>query len=106
MKNLRRAFILILIAALGACQRGGATSGGPAGSPPPMVVDLATVELKPVERTTEFVGTVKSRRSTSLQPQVEGFLTRIDVQSGDRVAPGMLLMEIDSRPQQAGIASL
>jgi RND family efflux transporter MFP subunit len=28
------------------------------------------------------------------------------VQSGDRVQPGTLLMEIDSRPQQAGIASL
>ena len=37
-----------------------------------------------------------------MQPQVEGFITRIAVKSGDRVAAGALLMEIDSRSQQAG----
>jgi RND family efflux transporter MFP subunit len=71
-----------------------------------MAVEIVTVEPKPVERTSEFVGTIKSRRSTNLQPQAEGFLTRIAVRSGDRVQPGTLLMEIDSRPQEAGIASL
>ncbi len=69
-------------------------------------MEIVTVEPKPVERTSEFVGTIKSRRSTNIQPQAEGFLTRIVVRSGDRVQPGALLMEIDSRPQQAGIASL
>lgn len=65
-----------------------------------------TLEPKPVEQTTEFVGTVKSRRSMNIQPQVEGFITRIAARSGDRVKPGALLMEIDSRPQQAAISSL
>jgi len=41
-----------------------------------------------------------------VQPQVEGYLTRIDVKSGDRVGTGAALMEIDSRSQQAAIASL
>jgi RND family efflux transporter MFP subunit len=67
---------------------------------------MVTLEPKPVEQTTEFVGTVKSRRSTNIQPQVEGFITRIAVRSGDRVKPDALLMEIDSRPQQAAISSL
>ena len=71
-----------------------------------MPVEIVTIESKPVERVSEFVGTIKSRRSTSIQPQAEGFLTRIAVRSGDRVQPGALLMEIDSRPQQASIASL
>lgn len=71
-----------------------------------MPVEIITVEPKPVERTSEFVGTIKSRRSTNIQPQAEGFLTRIAVRSGDRVKPGTLLMEIDSRPQEAAVASL
>ena len=66
-----------------------------------MAVDIATLEAKPVEQTTEFVGTVKSRRSTDIQPQVEGFITRITAKPGQRVAAGAVLMEIDSRVQQA-----
>ena len=51
-----------------------------------MPVEIVTLAAKPVEQISEFVGTVKSRRSTNIQPQVEGFITRIAVKSGDRVA--------------------
>ena len=77
-----------------------------AGGPPAMPVEAVTLAEQPVEQTTEFVGTVKSRRSTIVQPQVEGFVTRILVRSGDRVRPGAPLMQIDSRMQQAAVASL
>jgi RND family efflux transporter MFP subunit len=70
-----------------------------------MAVGVVTLAFKPVEQTTEFVGTIKSRRSTNVQPQVEGFITHIAVKSGDRVEAGATLMEIDSRAQQAAIAS-
>ncbi|MGE5126676.1 MAG: efflux RND transporter periplasmic adaptor subunit [Betaproteobacteria bacterium] len=79
--------------------------GGPAGGPP-LPVEVVTLTARPVERATEFVGTVKSRRSTTVQPQVEGFVTRILVHSGDRVRPGTPLVEIDVRMQQAAVASL
>ncbi len=71
-----------------------------------MPVEVVTLAARPVERTTEFVGTVKSRRSTTVQPQVEGFVTRILAHSGDRVRPGTPLVEIDVRMQQAAVASL
>jgi RND family efflux transporter MFP subunit len=61
---------------------------------------------KPVEQTSEYIASLKSRRSTTIQPQVEGFLTRIAVRSGQQVSRGALLFEIDSGPQQAGLASL
>src|SRR5690606_13146023 len=77
-----------------------------AGGPPPMPVEAITLEPKPVERVSEFVGVLKSRRSTTIQPQVEGFITRIHVQSGARVNPGALLMEIDAGRQRAAVASL
>lgn len=71
-----------------------------------MPVEAVTLQEGPVEQTSEFIATLKSRRSTTIQPQVEGFLTRIAVRSGDQVRQGAVLFEIDSRPQQAGLASL
>jgi RND family efflux transporter MFP subunit len=71
-----------------------------------MPVEGVKLEARPVEQTTEFVGTVKSRRSTTVQPQVEGFVTRILVRSGDRVRPGAPLMQIDAGMQQAAVATL
>jgi RND family efflux transporter MFP subunit len=71
-----------------------------------MPVEAVTLATKPVEQTTEFVGTVKSRKSTTVQPQVEGFITRIVARSGDRVGAGAVLMEIDPRMQQAAVSNL
>ncbi|MEZ5289047.1 MAG: efflux RND transporter periplasmic adaptor subunit [Vicinamibacterales bacterium] len=94
-----------------ACGRGGDAAGGPGGPggpgrPPPMPVEIQTLAEQPVERTSEFIGSLKSRRSTTIQPQVEGFLTRIAVRSGESVARGAVLFEIDSAPQQAAAAAL
>ena len=71
-----------------------------------MPVEVVTLKPRPVEQTSEFVGTVKSRRSTTVQPEVEGFVTRILVRSGDQVAPGTPLMQIDARGQEAAVANL
>jgi len=77
-----------------------------AGGPPATPVEAVTLAEHPVAQTTEFVGVVKSRQSTIVQPQVEGIVTRILVRSGDRVRPGAPLMQIDPRMQQAAVASL
>jgi RND family efflux transporter MFP subunit len=71
-----------------------------------MPVEIQALEMKPVERSTEFVGTIKSRHTVTVQPQVEGFITRINVVSGARVRPGAVLMEIDATSQQAAVATL
>ena len=104
----RLTFVWIIAAAVAsACTAG--TSGDPAaaaGAMPPMPVELLTLEARPVEQATEFVGTIKSLRSMTVQPQVEGFLTRIHVTSGQRVTPGTPLFEIDAVTQGAIVASL
>jgi RND family efflux transporter MFP subunit len=110
-KALQLLGILLTVAAVSCGGGDGAASGGSGGANgrggmPAMPVDMITVEAKPVEQTGEFVGTVKSRRQTNVQPQVEGFITRINVKAGDRVNAGAQLMQIDSRSQQAGIVSL
>jgi len=73
---------------------------------PPMPVEMITLANAPVEQTSEFVASLKSRRSSTIQPQAEGHLTRIAVRSGERVSQGALLFEIDSAPDQAALASL
>jgi RND family efflux transporter MFP subunit len=100
---------LVLIgAATSACGGGepAAPAGPPGGGMPPMPVEAITLVNKPVEQVSEFVASLKSRRSSTIQPQAEGHLTRIAVRSGQRVSQGALLFEIDSAPEQAALASL
>lgn len=73
---------------------------------PPMPVEAITLAAKPVEQMNEFVASLKSRRSSTIQPEVEGFITRIAVRSGERVAKGAVLFEIDSAPERAALGSL
>jgi RND family efflux transporter MFP subunit len=72
-------------------------------APQPLPVNTQTVRLTPVPRVDEYVATVKSRRSASIQPQVDGSLTRILVKSGDHVHAGQVLMTIDPLKQQATV---
>jgi RND family efflux transporter MFP subunit len=102
-RSSRRALSFLALPLLAAC---GGGAGARAGGPPPMPVEVVTLAERPVEQATEFVGTVKSRRSTTVQPQVEGFVTRILVRSGDRVQPGAPLMQIDAGMQKAQVAGL
>jgi len=92
--------------ALAGLAAGCGKAAGPAGGPPAVAVEVVTLEERRVEQTTEFVATVKARGSTTVQPQVEGFITRILVRSGDRVQPGTALVQIDPRMQQAAVANL
>ena len=82
-----------------------AGQGGPQG-PPPMPVQLETVHAAPVEDATEYVGALKSLRSTLVQPQVDGRITRVFVKSGDRVKEGDPIVQIDARRQAAAVSSL
>jgi RND family efflux transporter MFP subunit len=106
----RCGLVALLAISLSGCQRndpGAAHGPGSANGPPmAMPVEAVTLAAKPVERKTEYIATVKSRRSTTIQPQVEGFITRIPARSGQRVSRGAVLMEIDSGRQQAAVAML
>lgn len=110
--RIPRVFAFCSVAALaipgGACSGGqeAGAGGPPGGVMPPMPVEIVTLTAKPVEQTSEFVASLKSRQSTTIQPEVEGFITRIAVRSGQRVERGTLLFEIDSAPEQAALGSL
>ena len=96
----------LLAGAMAAAGCGGGQGAARPGGPPPAAVEAVTLGNAPVERTSEFIGTVKSRRSTTIQPQVDGIIRRIAVASGARVTPGAVLLEIDAERQQASVATL
>ena len=68
-----------------------------------MPVMVQTIALGDVPSTNTYVATIKSRRSTTLQPQVAGNLTKILVKSGDAVRAGQVLMQIDPLKQVATV---
>src|SRR6185312_1959985 len=92
--------------ALTGCKKDTAgAAGGPAAGGPPraMPVQVQMVAPTPLANTDTYVATIKGRRSATMQPQVEGNLTRILVKSGDRVKAGQVLMTIDPLKQQATV---
>jgi RND family efflux transporter MFP subunit len=95
-------FVLLGLASTG-CQKKQAAPA--AAGMQAMPVQTATVMLAPVPQSSEFVATIKSRRSATLQPQVNGRLTQIYLRSGDHAKAGQPLMEIDPREQEATVAS-
>ncbi len=72
-------------------------------APPPMPVQVQPVTMNNVPESDTYVATIKSRRTTTLQPQVDGRITRILVHSGQKVGAGQLLMQIDPLKQQATV---
>jgi len=62
--------------------------------PMAMPVKVESVSVQPVPVSDDYVATIKSRRSATIQPQVSGNLTQIFVHSGDHVKSGQLLMEL------------
>ena len=84
-----------------ACNRG-AAAPAPA-APPPAAVKLLALQPKPIERASEFIAALRSLRSTTIQPEVAGSVTRIFVKSGDRVRAGTPLVQIDPDKQEAAV---
>jgi len=83
----------------------GSDKSAKAAAPQAMPVKVHTAALQKVDDTTEYVATLKSRDSAVVSPQVEGIITQIFVHSGDHVADGTPLMQIDPAKQQATVKS-
>jgi RND family efflux transporter MFP subunit len=101
----RLTLLAVLAATLvGACHRGDPASAGPPAMPP-MGVGTIVLQNKPIEQASDFIATVRSLKSSTVQPDVEGVVTRIFVKSGDRVAAGAPIVQIKPEKQQASVQS-
>jgi RND family efflux transporter MFP subunit len=72
---------------------------------PAMPVQVAPISLAPVPTSDTYVATIKSRRSATIQPQVDGNITHIYARSGDLVKAGQVILQIDPLKQIATVQS-
>ncbi len=73
--------------------------------PPGIRVRLSPVETATINDSSEYIANLESRRSVTLQPQIEGRITRILVREGDNVPAGKPLVQVDPDEQQAAVNS-
>ena len=89
----------LLVLAVAGCSK----PAPPPPAPQAMPVQVQPVSLNDVPRGDTYVATIKSRRTTTVLPQVDGRVTRILVHSGQNVKAGELLLQIDPLKQLAAV---
>ncbi|HKW87423.1 MAG TPA: efflux RND transporter periplasmic adaptor subunit [Candidatus Acidoferrales bacterium] len=92
---------LILAAFVAGCSRKPVTHA----APPPASVKTQVLQLVPIPDSSEYLATLKSRRSAAINPQVAGQVVKIYVKSGDHVSADAPLLQIDPSKQQAALGS-
>ena len=70
-----------------------------------MPVQVQPVATQTIEDTSEYLSIMKSRHSAIINPQVEGYVTKIFVKSGDRVQASQALLQIDPLKQESALSS-
>lgn len=72
-------------------------------TPPPPVVEVASVEQKDIPIYGEWIGTLSGQVNADVKAQVTGYLLTQNYKEGSYVTKGQLLFEIDSRTFQAAL---
>jgi membrane fusion protein (multidrug efflux system) len=70
------------------------TNGGPARPPS---VEVARVEVIELMDEAQAVGSLRSRQSVVLRPEVSGRITQLNFRDGERVRRGQLLVQLDDQ---------
>jgi RND family efflux transporter MFP subunit len=104
----RQGYLLLLSLLVGSfatgCQKS-ATGDAHAAGPTAMPVQVQIAPSVKIAETTEYLSILKSRHSAAINPQVEGYITKIFVKSGDKVSAGKQLLQIDPLKQEATLSS-
>ncbi|WP_048438743.1 efflux RND transporter periplasmic adaptor subunit [Caenimonas sp. SL110] len=82
---------------------GGPSAGGPGGPARPPAVEVAKVELIKLTDDAQAVGSLRSRQSVVLRPEVSGRVTKLNFRDGDRVRRGQLLVQFDDQLPMAQV---
>ncbi|MEH2433569.1 MAG: efflux RND transporter periplasmic adaptor subunit [Nostoc sp.] len=62
-------------------------------------VKISTVQSGIIEESSDFIASLKSQRSVILQPRIQGQVTQVFVKSGDPVAQGAAILQVDPTSQ-------
>jgi membrane fusion protein (multidrug efflux system) len=74
-----------------------APAGQASGPARPPAVEVARVELIKLTDDAQAVGSLRSRQSVVLRPEVSGRVTQLNFRDGDRVRRGQLLVQLDDQ---------
>jgi RND family efflux transporter MFP subunit len=96
---VRKLSLVLLVATLAGCKP--AAKAPP--PPPPREVEVLVMAPTEVRDTTEYLGTLLSRQSATVSPQVNGTIRKIHVKPGQKVEAGAPLLEIDAREETAAV---
>jgi len=99
---LTSCILMLGLTAVG-CRQAAAPAPAAGAAGQAMPVQTVVVALQPVPQSSDYVATIKSRRSTTMQAQISSRITQIMVQSGDKVRAGQPLMTLDSLQQQSTV---
>ncbi|MGH7232683.1 MAG: efflux RND transporter periplasmic adaptor subunit [Nitrospiraceae bacterium] len=90
----------------GKAEHGPGQPPAPNGGPPSfaMPVEVAPVTVGPLTETVNAVGTLEANESVMIRPEIPGRITRVNVQEGQKVKKGTVLLELDSAELEAQLA--
>jgi membrane fusion protein (multidrug efflux system) len=90
-----------LLAAAAAASCGSPADSAAVKGPPPVSVELVSVEHRPIRDVVQFVGQLEAEESVPLRSEVDGIVASVEFQEGDRVAKGALLFRLRDDEQRA-----
>ena len=79
----------------------GPQAGAASGPVRPPSVEVARVETIRITDDAQAVGSLRSRQSVMLKPEVSGRVTRLNFRDGEKVRRGQLLVQLDDQLPQA-----
>ena len=85
----------------------GCTARAEKKAPPPPAREVEILRIQPsdVRDSAEYLGSIVSRESVSILPQVSGYVRRIALRPGQSVKAGDVLIELDARQERAALES-
>ncbi len=72
-------------------------------APPPREIEVVQLAPSEVRDTSEYLGSLMSRQSVNVLPQVAGYVRRIHVRPGQKVEAGAPLIDVDAREETAAL---
>jgi len=72
-------------------------------APPPREIEVVQLAPSEVRDTGEYLGSLMSRQSVNVLPQVAGYVRRIHVRPGQKVEAGAPLIDVDAREETAAL---
>ena len=73
--------------------------GDGASASPAITVEVARVGVMHLRDDTQAVGSLRSRQSVVVRPEVSGRITQLNFRDGERVRKGQLLVQLDDQYQ-------